>query len=294
MVVDGASFFGEGDTDRQLGEVGQELVQGRVEQPDGHRQAVHRGEDPDEVLALERQQRRQRGLPARVVVGDDQPFDEPSPLAEEHVLGPAQADPGGAETTGPGRVVGGVGVGPHAEAAPFVGVTGQQGDGRDQVVLDRRALEPAHDRGVDDRDRPGEDLAGGSVERDEVALDQGRRAATDGEPASGGVDLEVVCATDAGAPESTGNHRRVRGAPPAAGEHTLGGDQPGQVVGVGLLPDQDEVSPSARPRRRRWPSRRRRWPTAAPGEAFMPRGERHAGGGRGRTGGTSARPAGRR
>ena len=40
--------------DRQLGEVGQELVQRRVEQPDRHRQAVHRLEDPDEVVALQR------------------------------------------------------------------------------------------------------------------------------------------------------------------------------------------------------------------------------------------------
>ena len=48
--------------DRQLGQVGQELVQRRVEQPDGDRQAVHRLEDPDEVLALQRQQLLERGL----------------------------------------------------------------------------------------------------------------------------------------------------------------------------------------------------------------------------------------
>ena len=40
--------------------VGQELVQRRIEQPDRHRQAVHRLEDALEVLALHRQQLGQR------------------------------------------------------------------------------------------------------------------------------------------------------------------------------------------------------------------------------------------
>ena len=54
--------LGERDLDRQLGEVGQELVQRRVDQPDRDRQAVHRLEDLDEVLALQRQQRLERAL----------------------------------------------------------------------------------------------------------------------------------------------------------------------------------------------------------------------------------------
>ena len=43
-------------------ELGQELVQRRVEQPDRHRQAVHRFEDRFEVALLERQQGLERGL----------------------------------------------------------------------------------------------------------------------------------------------------------------------------------------------------------------------------------------
>ena len=46
----------------ELGQVGQELVQRRVEQPHGHRQPVHRAEDPDEVAALQRQQHVVGGL----------------------------------------------------------------------------------------------------------------------------------------------------------------------------------------------------------------------------------------
>ena len=40
-----AARLGDRHPHRQLGDVGQELVQRRVEQPDGHRQAVHRLED---------------------------------------------------------------------------------------------------------------------------------------------------------------------------------------------------------------------------------------------------------
>ena len=45
VLVDVAALVLERDLDRQLGEVGQELVQRRVDQPDRHRQPVHRLED---------------------------------------------------------------------------------------------------------------------------------------------------------------------------------------------------------------------------------------------------------
>ena len=57
--------LGDGHLDGQLGAVGKELVQRRVQQPDRHRQPVHRGEQLDEVLALQRQQRIQRSVPRR-------------------------------------------------------------------------------------------------------------------------------------------------------------------------------------------------------------------------------------
>ena len=76
-------------------------------------------EDLDEVAALQRQQRVQRGLPARVVLGQDEPLDELAALAEEHVLGAAQADAPRAEPAGPRAVLAGVGVGAHPQAAPL-------------------------------------------------------------------------------------------------------------------------------------------------------------------------------
>ena len=74
-VLVGRLVAGQRDLDRQLGQVGQELVQRRVEQPDRDRQAVHRLEDLDEVAALQRLQLRQRRLPGLVVLGQDQVLD---------------------------------------------------------------------------------------------------------------------------------------------------------------------------------------------------------------------------
>ncbi len=65
------------DLDREVLQRRQELVQRRVDQPDRHRQPVHRREDAVEVLALQRQQRVQRGLP--IVLGG-RPGSAPRPV----------------------------------------------------------------------------------------------------------------------------------------------------------------------------------------------------------------------
>ena len=82
---------------QQLLDVGEELVQRRVEQADGDGQAVHRLEDALEVGALELLELVERGLLLGGVVGEDEPLHERQPVAEEHVLGAAQADALGAE-----------------------------------------------------------------------------------------------------------------------------------------------------------------------------------------------------
>ena len=64
-----------------------------------------------------RQQRVERGVPLVGRVGEDDPLDQLRAIAEEHVLGAAQADALCAELARPGRVLGGVGVRPHAEPA---------------------------------------------------------------------------------------------------------------------------------------------------------------------------------
>jgi hypothetical protein len=90
-----------------------------------------------------------------VALGEDQVLDELAALAEEHVLGPAQADALRAEATGPLGVLGGVGVGADREAACLVCVGHQPVHGLHELVggtfgVERLrvelALEVLHDR----------------------------------------------------------------------------------------------------------------------------------------------------
>ena len=108
-------------------------------------------------------------------------------LAEEHVLGAAQADALGAEPAGAGGVLGVVGVGPHPQPAHPVGVGHDPVHGLDQFVGVvgagvHPALEVLHDRGRHDGHLAEVDLAGGAVDGDDVALldDVCRRARSSG------------------------------------------------------------------------------------------------------------------
>ena len=134
VVLLGRVVAGQCDLDRELGQVRQELVQRRVEQPDRGRQPVHGLEDFHEVAALQWLKTIQRGLPGRVVIGQDEPLDELPPLTQEHVLGAAQPDALRAETHRALRVLAVVGVGPDAEPALGVRVRHQPVHGRDQLV----------------------------------------------------------------------------------------------------------------------------------------------------------------
>ena len=76
-------------------------------------------------------------------LGEDQVLDQLAALAEEHVLGAAQADARGAEPAGAGGVLGGVGVRPHLEPAYGVGVGQQRGDGVDQPAPSSHVVVPS-------------------------------------------------------------------------------------------------------------------------------------------------------
>jgi len=76
---------------RHLGDLGvavrQELMQGRIEQADRHRQPLHDAEQLDEVAALHRQDLGQRLAPTLGVLGQDHLAHGDDALAlEEHVL----------------------------------------------------------------------------------------------------------------------------------------------------------------------------------------------------------------
>ena len=65
----------QGDLDRQVRQVGQELVQRRVDRADDHRQAVHGRQDLREVAGLQRLQGGQRALPVVGGLGEDEVLD---------------------------------------------------------------------------------------------------------------------------------------------------------------------------------------------------------------------------
>ena len=239
--------------------VGQELVQRRVEQADGHRQAVHRLEDADEVLLLEGLERGEGRLPALLVVGEDHLPHGDDPLAvEEHVLGAAEADPLGAERAGLGGVRGRVGVGADLERPDLVG--------------------PGHQRRRSRRRSSGSTVGTLPIMTSPVVP-----LIVTKSPALTTWPLMViwpvfssigdgVAADDAGLAPAAGDDRRVAGLAAGGGEDALGQVHAGDVLGAGLLADQeDRVVGMLLVRARRRPRPRGRpCPQAAPGLAAMP------------------------
>ena len=183
-------------------------MQRRVEQPHRDGQAVHGVEDVEEVGLLGGPQPLEGG---RLLVGrvgeDHRPHDRQAVLAEEHVLGAAEADALGAEVAGDLGVLAGVGVGPHRELA----LPDAVGPAEDDVELGRRL-------GVGQRHGAEHDLAGGAVEGDGVALGHGDAAG--GELVAG--DLHRVGADDRGDAPAAGDHGGVAHEAAACGEDALG------------------------------------------------------------------------
>ncbi len=102
-------------------------MQGRVEQPDDHRMAVHGFEKSFEIASLHGQQSGQGGDPTPPAGGHDHLLDDrQSVFLEEHMLGPAEANALGAIAAGPFGVLGIIGVGPDTQAAHLIGPGQQQ------------------------------------------------------------------------------------------------------------------------------------------------------------------------
>ncbi len=117
-------------------------------------------EDADEVFALDEAQLLERlGLLGRRLRQDHASHDGEAVLAEEHVLGTAQADAFGPEAARVGGVVAGVGIGAHGQVALADGV----GPRQDGVEGGRRL-------GRRERHLAGHHNAGAAVERDPVTF----------------------------------------------------------------------------------------------------------------------------
>ena len=138
--------------------VRQELVQRRIEQADGDRQASHDLEHRLEIGPLHGQDLGQRPASARLGVGADHlAHGEDAVLVEEHVLGAAQPDAFGAERAGLAGIVGGVGIGPHTQAPHLVGPA-------------HDAAEIAGEFRLAHLDASFQDFARGAVDGDDVSL----------------------------------------------------------------------------------------------------------------------------
>ena len=202
----------------------QELVERRVEQADGDREARHRLEDPLEVGLLDREEPVERGAAGTLVAREDHLLDDGQPVRRhEHVLRPAEADPLGAELAGLGGVLRRVGVRPHAEPADRVGPAE---DGLEVLV----------DRGRDERHRADDHAARAAVDREVVALaeldlPEAHRACAE-------VDRERLAARHARLAHAAGDDRRVRGHAAVRGEDAARVDEAVDVVGRRLPPDE--------------------------------------------------------
>ena len=96
-------------------------MQRRIDEPDDHRQAVHRRENPVEVVALHGEQLCQLEATFLLVRRKDHLLhDGQAFLLHEHVLGAAKSDALRTEFTGAHRVMRVVAVGPHLETAERV------------------------------------------------------------------------------------------------------------------------------------------------------------------------------
>ena len=206
---------------------GQELVQRRVEQPDRDRESRHRLEDPLEVGLLHRQQPVERAAAALLVARHDHLLHDGQPLvAEEHVLGAAEADPLRAELARADRVLRCVGVRAHLQLTNVVGPP----EHRLEVLVDLRRNE-AH--GTDDH------APGATVDRQLVAFAE--LVLPDARDSRLQVERQRVAARNARLPHAARDDGRVRGHAAVDGEDPLRRDHPVDVVGRRLPAHEDHV-----------------------------------------------------
>ena len=213
--------------------LGQELMQGRIKEPDGDRQPLHDGEDLDEVGLLHGQDLRQGRAPAGFVVRQDHLADGLDALVvEEHVLGPAQADALGAELARGARVQRGLRIGPDLQAPEAVGPSHEGGEVAGQL-------------GLDHLDRAGQHIPAAAIHRDDLARPDA--PAANMEDTGLLVDPDIPGARDAGPPHAAGDHGGVAGHAAARRDNAAGRMHAVDVLGAGLLADEDHRLAGAAP-----------------------------------------------
>ena len=205
----------------------QELVQGRIEQPNRHWQPLHGGEDADEVLTLVRQEFLERLLAILPLRRENHPSHVGDAIrVEEHVLGPRQSDAFGAEAASTLRIRRRIGIGPHTHASLCVGPLHE----RVEVVGHLRSRS---------HDRPAHHFAGRAVQRQYVA----RPPCLLANPNLSAllVDLQLMRTSDAALAPATRHNGRMRGHATGTGQNANRVVHALDVFGRGLAADQQHV-----------------------------------------------------
>ena len=113
LFLAGAGGFLLGDGDLEVARIIQELMKRRIEQADDHIATGHGLEHRQEVLGLNLEQVGQGLLLHGLIVRQDKALDDVLAVAQEHVLGAAQADGLGAKLERERGILGVVGVDAH-------------------------------------------------------------------------------------------------------------------------------------------------------------------------------------
>ena len=214
-----------GGSGAQVDQVGQELVERRVEQPDGDRETVHRREHGLEVGDLRPLEFGQRRGLGRLVVAQNEAAHDRQPVgSQEHVLGAAQADATRTVLAPLSGVTFGVGVGSDLDVA-----------GRDDIRPRQEGVEFGRWLGARGRQQAGVDRSAAAVDRDLVTGPH--RVVSDRDRVTVDHDLRRT------------DHRRDAPAachdggmahePATHGQDTLRGLHAQHVVGRRLLPEKD-------------------------------------------------------
>ena len=170
-------------------------MQRRIEQADRHGQPGHRLEDGLEVALLHRQQLVERLATAVLALGKDHLAHDGQPvLGHEHVLGAAQADAFRSELARLRGILRGVGIRTHLQSPVLVAPA----EDRLEIVVDG---------GCHERHLSHDHRSGTAVDREEIALGQGRFA--NGDHARVEVDREPFAARDTRLAHAPRHHRCV-------------------------------------------------------------------------------------
>ena len=208
--------------------VREELMERRVKQTDGYRQAAHRAVNCLKVAALHRQDLGQSRLALLERIGNNHLTNRlDAGRLEEHMLGTAEADAFCAELAGLRCITRGIAVGANVQGANLVSPAHEAAEVAGQLSLLRCDLAEVY-------------VAGGAVERNNVTLVHYRAIGKgQGLILFGNLDAVYACYT-AGA-HATGYYGCVRGHAAAGGHDAFGYGHAVDILRRGLLTDEDRL-----------------------------------------------------